>query len=113
MIEYDQHVCVRDRILPIMQIQGYPMGIPPNATLHTVDGSEIRRSPVEVGRKYPIIYKILYIPTVVGLGISSTKTVGILKNTAETQKIFGSSSNHLNFAGARNVSFREGKYRPC
>ena len=72
MVEYDQHVCVRDRILPLMKIQGYPMGIPPNATLHTVDGSEIRRSPVEVGRKYPIIYKILYIQTVVGLGISST-----------------------------------------
>ena len=30
----------------------------------TVDGSEIRRSPVEVGRLsvYPIIYKVCYIP---------------------------------------------------
>ena len=30
----------------------------------TVDGSEIRRSPVEVGSLsvYPIIYKVLYIP---------------------------------------------------
>ena len=35
----------------------------------TVDGSEIRRSPVDIG-KYPIIYMVLYIQKVVGLGIS-------------------------------------------
>ena len=29
-----------------------------------VDGSEIRRSPVEVGSWNPIIYKVLYISTV-------------------------------------------------
>ena len=28
----------------------------------TVDGSEIRRSPVEVGSFYAIVYKVLYIP---------------------------------------------------
>ena len=31
--------------------------------LTTVDGSEIRRSPVEVKVVYPMIYKVLYIPS--------------------------------------------------
>ena len=43
---------------------------------HTVDGSEIRRSPVEVGSLSHYLRRVLYIQTVVGNGISAINSSG-------------------------------------
>ena len=47
----------------------------PTGERNAVDGSEIRRSPVEVGSLSPFFYKVLAPSQVVGNGISSINSM--------------------------------------
>ena len=64
--------------IAVLQCKGIRLegeGHESNYHCDTVDGSEIRRSPVEVGSKLPIC-RVSYIQTVVGNGISAINRIG-------------------------------------
>ena len=67
----------------VSSIEKFPMMIEtskypcrkPEAIFHTVDGSEIRRSPLRLV-VYPVMYQVLYIPSGAGFLVSSSTLCG-------------------------------------
>ena len=69
----------------------------------TVDGSEIRRSPVEETVVYPMIYDGLYTPLVLGLGISEPPTVFYIGRSYKLYLIYVLVFCHTCFLPVRTV----------